>query len=327
MPGEMHAMTAERVIAIGASAGGVDALRALLAEIPDNPTVPILIVLHLPATGNSVLPKILGRSCRLPVAFAEHGQPLAGGRVYVAPPDHHLVVSPGVAELSHGPRENGTRPAIDVLLRTAARSYGTRAIGVVLSGNLDDGSAGLKDVVAAGGVGVVQDPVDAAYPDMPRNAIDHATPQHVVPLRKIAGLLADLIESPVEGADIMPDIVVGGDDVRPAENSAWGMSCPDCNGVLHQVGTGPLRFRCRVGHAWTQESLMDERDVQIENALWIAVRSLEEKKELLERMAKQSESSGRTHSTALIQADAAATDSALTVLRDLLLRPVGASRA
>jgi two-component system chemotaxis response regulator CheB len=327
MPGDTHATPAGQVIAIGASAGGVDVLRTLLRDLPEDFPAPVLIVLHLLATGNSVLPRIIGRDCPLPVAFAEHGQSLDGGRVYVAPPDHHLEVSAGgVVVLSHGPRENGTRPAIDALLRSAARSYGARAVGVVLSGNLDDGSAGLTELVKAGGIAIVQDPADAAYPDMPRNAIEHATPQHVLPLRDIPAMLIDLADARAEGADIVPEMVAG-DDVRPARNSEWGMSCPDCNGVLHQVGTRPLQFRCRVGHFWTQDSLMDERDVQIENALWIAVRSLEEKKELLERMAKQRESSGHRHSAALVRARVADTDTALTVLRDLLLRPVGASNA
>lgn len=319
MTGGTHAMRAERVVAIGASAGGVDALRMLLARLPRDMTAPVLIVLHLPALGNSVLPRILDRRCPLPVAFAAHGQPLVGGRVYVAPPDHHLVVAKGAVDLSHGPKENGSRPAIDVLLRTAAAVYGPRVIGVVLSGNLDDGSAGLKEVVATGGVGIVQDPEDAAYPDMPRNAIGHAAPQHVLPLNGIADLVSELSEVPVEGTD-MSDITTG-ESVTRIDSSGWGMSCPDCNGVLHQVGTNPLQFRCRVGHAWTEHSLMDKRDTEIENALWIAVRSLEEKKELLERMAKQSEAGGWTHSEAMLRARASQVDTALGNLRDLLLQP------
>ncbi|HEX6443802.1 MAG TPA: chemotaxis protein CheB [Streptosporangiales bacterium] len=324
MSGIAGATRAERVIAIGASAGGVDALQTLLARVPTDLTAPVLIVLHLPATGNSVLPRILERRCPLPVAFAGHGQPLVGGRVYVAPPDHHLVVVEGAVELSHGPKENASRPAIDVLLRTAAAIYGPRVIGVVLSGNLDDGAAGLKDVVTAGGVGVVQDPNDAAYPDMPRNAIRHASPQYVLPLSGISDLLEELGTTPVEGAQTMPDIETS--DPVTGDNSGWGMSCPDCSGVLHQVGTNPLRFRCRVGHAWTEHNLMDKRDDEIENALWIAVRSLEEKKELLERMAKQSEAGGWRHSTSMLRARATNVDTALTVLRDLLLQPTGVGR-
>ena len=181
-----------RLIAIGASAGGVEALRSLAAALPADLPVALAIVLHLPTSGRSVLPGILDRAGPLPCSAARDGETLAPGRIFVAPPDHHLLVTDGVLRLDRSPPEHGNRPAIDLLFASVAKAYGPRAIGVILTGTLHDGTAGLASIKAAGGVAIVQDPAEAMYPGMPASAIERVAVDHVVRLDALAGLLAQL---------------------------------------------------------------------------------------------------------------------------------------
>lgn len=277
------------VIVIGASAGGVEALRSLVAGLPADLPAAVLVVLHVPPYGGSVLPAILDRSGPLPARHPAHEQPLTESAIWVASPDHHLAVADGQMMLTRGPRENGLRPAVDVLFRTAARARGAAVIGVVLSGVLDDGTAGLSAIAACGGVTVVQDPQDALYPGMPTSAIDHVDVDHVVPLTEMAGLLARLCKEEVDDARVpvspllaieadmalMDDEAMNHSD-RPGRPS--GFSCPDCAGVLWEIRDGEMvRYRCRVGHAWSAESLLGEQSEQLDSALWMALRGLEEK--------------------------------------------------
>lgn len=293
------------VIVIGASAGGVEALQTLMAGLPVDLPAVVLVVLHVPPYGGSVLPAILSRSGPLPARHPAHEQPLTERAIWVAPPDHHLAVVDDQVVLTRGPRENGVRPAVDVLFRTAARAQGARVIGVVLSGALDDGTAGLIAVAARGGVTVVQDPADALYPSMPASAIEHVQADHVVPVAEIAELLVRLCKEEVVEVDrpvspllaIETDMSVMDEDAMDADDRPGrpsGFSCPDCNGVLWEIHDGDLvRYRCRVGHAWSAESLLGEQTEQLDAALWMALRGLEEKAALagtLEQRARERDS-------------------------------------
>ena len=258
------------IVVVGASAGGVEALVDLAASLPSDLSAAVFVVLHLPATGTSALPEILRRQGPLPAAHVRDGEPIQPGRIYVAPPDHHVLLRTGHVHLSRGPRENGHRPAVDPLFRSAAREYATRVIGVVLSGALDDGTAGLLAIKSRGGVAVVQNPEDALYPGMPGNALEHAQVDHVLAAasmgKLLTRLLADLAEPPADPAPtgMRVEVEMEGFSMEAFEGNhpgrPSGFSCPDCNGVLWQIRDGGLeRYRCRVGHAWSPESLLTQQ--------------------------------------------------------------------
>ena len=303
-------MPGHDIIVVGASAGGVEALIKLVSGLPADLPAAILIVLHIPAQATSVLPQILQRAGPLPVAHALDGMVLQPGRVYVAPPDYHLLVEPGVVRVVHGPRENRHRPAVDPLFRSAALAYGPRVVGVILSGNLDDGTAGLYAVKRQGGVAVVQDPDDALYDGMPRNALEYVDVDFCLPVQRIPPLLVQLAEP--AGGDIggpvadptpsdMQDEVnaarldperLSGDD-KPGVPSVY--ACPECHGTLWEIHEGNvLRFRCRVGHAYTAESLLADHNDSLERALWAALRALEENASLTRRLAQRAVERGLT---------------------------------
>ncbi len=325
-------VTRRDVIAVGASAGGVEALRALVAGLPPDYPGALLVVLHIPRDSPSALPAILTRAGALPAAAARDGEQIEGGRVYVAPPNHHLLVLDGRVRLSHGPSENGHRPAIDPLFRSVARAYGVRAVGVVLSGARDDGAAGLAALAAHGGATVVQDPADALVPSMPTAALDRVTPDHVTAAAKIGGLLAGITAMTVpEKAPQAPDAVLDGEvamsDLAGVTTddlavSPAGYGCPACGGGLFEMGGAALpRFRCRVGHAWSPETLLGEQAVATEGALWMARRALEEKGALSRRMAASRP--GRTP-TARYDRMAEDAEQAGALIRQLIAR-LGAS--
>jgi two-component system chemotaxis response regulator CheB len=323
------------VIVIGASAGGVEALRTVVGHLPPDLPATVLVVLHVPPYGGSVLPAILTRSGPLLARHPESGDPLVAGEILVAPPDSHLVVDGERVHLTRGPRENGHRPAVDVLFRSAARSAGTRVIGVVLSGVLDDGTAGLAAVVSQGGVPVVQDPEDAMYPGMPASAIAHVDVEHVVPADEVGKLLVRLTSEEAEPVphpapqllQMETDLAMMDDDAmnepdRPGRPS--GFSCPDCSGVLYEIHDGELiRYRCRVGHAWSAESLLGEQDQQLEGALWMALRGLEEKAALARTMAARARERGNPLTADLFLQHSAEATQAATLIRKMLESRVG----
>ncbi len=292
-------MSGHDIIVVGASAGGVETLVQLVKLLPSNSPAAIFVVLHIPAHATSFLPTILSRSGLLRATHPENGAAIEPGQIYVAPPDYHLLVKCGYVQLTRGPRENSHRPAIDTLFRSAARSYGTRVVDVILSGVLDDGTAGLMAVKLRGGVAVVQDPSEAAFIGMPRSAIENVDVDHVLPVSAIAPLLVRLAQEPVDenrenpmsreieleadAAEIDPTVMQSAE--HPGTPS--DLACPDCGGVLWEMHNGNLlRFRCRTGHAFSPESLLAQQSESLEEALWAALRALEERADLARRMAK-----------------------------------------
>jgi two-component system chemotaxis response regulator CheB len=319
------------IVVVGASAGGVEALIELAGSLTSDLPAAVFVVMHLPAAGTSALPEILRRHGPLPAAHVKDGEPIRPGRIYVAPPDHHVLVRTGHVHLSRGPRENGHRPAVDPLFRSAAREYGTRVIGLVLSGALDDGTAGLLAIKSRGGTAVVQDPADALYPGMPGNALQHVAADHVLAAASMGKLLARLVADPAEPSpDAAPsdmrvevdmegfslEAMEGGHPGRPS-----GFSCPDCNGVLWQIRDGGLdRYRCRVGHAWSPESLLTQQSEALEAALWVALRSLEERAALARRLAEPARRRGYSITATRFDEQAAEAQQAARLVRDMLLR-------
>ena len=289
-------MATHDIVVIGASAGGVEALSALVSELPRDLRASVLVVLHL-ARGRSLLPEILTRAGRLPAHHPSDREPLQYGRIYVAPPDHHMTLEADGIRVLHGPSENGVRPAADPLFRSAARIYGSRVVGVILTGSLDDGTAGLAAVKQAGGIAVVQDPDEAFAPSMPRSAMAAVHPDHILPVREIGLLVRNVVlEDAEEGATTTgphvrqlepdlgrPPIAIGPQD-RPGTVSVF--SCPECHGVLWEADEGGLlRFRCRVGHVYSADSMVAAQTDSVDRALWAALRSLEERAALTRKLA------------------------------------------
>jgi two-component system chemotaxis response regulator CheB len=324
-------MSIRSVVAVGASAGGVEALRAFVAGLSPGLPAAVLVVLHVPRDSRSALPQILTRSGPLPAAHALDGEPLQPGQISVAPVDHHMLVLEGRIRLSRGPAENGHRPAIDPLFRSAARALGPRVIAVVLSGARDDGTAGMASVVARGGVGLVQDPEDALHDSMPRSALEHVAVEHALPAIHLGKAVSDLVfeRDPAEhGSGVNPLLdaetaMANMDDVTTDETGARpsGLACPACHGALFELAGAPEpRYRCRVGHAWSPESLLSEQAEALEGALWMALRALEEKGALSQRMAQAARSRG-SHSTARrLEVASTDADQASDLIRDLIPR-------
>lgn len=290
-----EAMARTAIVVIGASAGGVEAMARLVGDLPADLPAAVFVTLHFPATVTSVMPAILSRSGPLRAHHPADGEKFHAGRIYVASPDHHLLVGPSRVRVVRGPRENGHRPAIDPLFRSAAASHGPRVIGVLLTGNLDDGTAGLLQLKRRGGAAIVQDPDEAMFRSMPQSAIENVAVDHVLPLRDIGTAIAQLAIGIASLArTTQPKEAVVHDDaeretaydaldlatIKEVENHPGNPSqfgCPDCGGVLWEINDGTLlRYRCRVGHAWSSEALMARQAEQLDTALWMALRTLEE---------------------------------------------------
>jgi two-component system, chemotaxis family, protein-glutamate methylesterase/glutaminase len=320
------------IVVVGASAGGVEALRELVRHLPADFPAAIFIVVHIPPDAPSLLPRILSRSGPLRATHAVDGDPIVPGRIYVAPPNHHLLVKPGAAWVIYGPKENGHRPAIDPLFRTAARAYAHRVIGVILSGNLNDGSHGLRLVKERGGVAVVQDPDQALYPGMPSSAIEHASVDHVFPIAAIGDLLTRLArevipeETPVPRRDEV-------ESERPGKRATEGelvnaslggepavYTCPECHGNLWEIREGTLsRYRCRVGHSYTEDTLIYQKGESLEAALWMALGALEEQASLTQRMAERAGEFGNDRRAAILQDRVQDLEDRARLVREVLL--------
>ena len=300
------AMLTRDIIVLGTSTGGVEALLRIVRDLPADLPAAVFVVCHVGATRKSSLPEILDRSGPLPAAHAWDGEPIRPGRVYVAPPDHHMVLTADAVRLTHGPRENRHRPAVDPLFRTAARVFGPRVAGVVLTGALGDGAAGLMAVRAAGGAAIVQDPSDAMMSDMPQTALIVAGADYVVPLAEIAPLLVQLSGQTEEGGGsrTMPDPLEVSSrkvelDMAAQQNGRRAgdltvFTCPECGGSMWQMNEKELtRFRCHTGHLYYGENLLEEQSSALEAALWTAVRTFKERTILARQLAEREREHGR----------------------------------
>lgn len=292
------------IIVIGGSSGATAPLKAMLRAFPPDLPATVFVVLHIPARSIGILATVASAAGPLPARQAEDGMPIERGHVYLAAPDHHLIIADGRIRLGRGPRENMARPAIDPLFRSAAMSYGPRVIGVVLSGLLSDGASGLNAVKRCGGAAIVQDPEDALADEMPRRAMEATVPDLTVPGARLGDVLSDLARQTAGPTLPIPpeirievDIAMGeridSEVLRKIADPA-ALSCPACGGVLSGLRSGnPLRFRCQVGHAYTADALAKEQEGRVDEAMRVALRIIEERAELVTRMAEEGRMSGR----------------------------------
>lgn len=286
------------IVVVGASAGGVEALEGLVSHLPADLAASVFVVLHIPPTATSQLPAILSRSGPLPVVHATDGMAIEPGQIYVAPPDYHLMLQRGSVAVVYGPKENRCRPAVDVLFRSAALAYGPRVVGVLLSGLLSDGTAGMRAIKQRGGIALVQDPDEALFAAMPVNAIvgDHI--DATLPVAALAARLDELARAATPQAEQQVDAGMqqevelvesfGSRKLMAEEHpgSPSGIGCPECGGVLWELPEKEdIRYRCRVGHAYSPESLMLAQGESLEDALWVALRTLQEQVDISTRLA------------------------------------------
>ena len=305
-------MAGHDIIVIGGSAGSLDAMRAIAYGMPAEFPAALFFVLHSSPYGQGLLPEVLGSRGKLPTAHARDGEPVTPGRIYVAPPDHHLMLEPGRVRVTRGPKENRFRPALDPLFRSAALAYGPRVVGVVLSGWLDDGAAGLWAIKARGGVAIVQDPDEAFARPMIENAMRQVSVDYRLRAADIAPTLVELASA---------QVVAAGEFPAPAElevetkiamgDKALGLgvlglgdpslvTCPECHNVLVRLRAGGgARFRCNNGHAYTADSLLAEMDEAVERSLWNAVRQVQENALLMEHIASHAREAGQADVAAL----------------------------
>lgn len=308
------------IVVIGSSAGGVNALRALLASLPRDLNASIFVVQHVSADSESFLPSILSAAGEIPASHPVDGEQIQRGRIYVARPDHHLIVYEDTLLVKKGPKENRFRPSIDVTMRSAAYEFGPRVIGIVLTGRLNDGTSGLWAIHEMGGITIVQNPEDALYPDMPSNVLRHMEVDFQVPLAEIAALLVKLVNEPVAPAEDVqnkPDAERLKVEIEiAAEKNALEMgitnmgeptnlTCPECGGTLVSLQEGKLvRYRCHTGHAYSSDSLWQGISESIETNLWQALRSVEEGIIFFEQSATRCQTTGNEDDATRFMQDA-----------------------
>lgn len=293
------AMTSQHVVVIGTSAGGMKALKVLVQQLPADFPAPILIVQHISAdaTGNALL-DMLNKHGKLKCVHAENGKTIKPGYIYLATSDHHLMIGEdGKLLITKGAQENRSRPAIDPLFRSAAVAYGSRTIGIILTGYLDDGTSGLAAIKRCGGISIVQDPKDADYPDMPKNALYNVAIDYCVPLSEMGAVIIKALnrkglkEKKIP-ADILKEVKIAERVLSdlPAVNSLGDQvpfNCPGCGGILWKIKQGKtLRYRCHTGHAYTATVLLAEQTDKIEETMWTALRMFEERRNLLLTIAR-----------------------------------------
>lgn len=319
------------IIVIGGSSGATVPLKAILGALPQDLPASVFIVLHIPARSLGLLATVTSAVAHLPVHPAADGMAIRPGNIYLGVPDHHLILDEGRIKLGRGPRENLARPSIDPLFRSAAASYGPRVIGVLLSGLLNDGVSGLEAIQRCGGVTLVQDPAEAIADEMPRNALSAMEVDLTLSAARIGDALSDLVrDAPGPRRPVPPEIRleidiaagerVDSDVLRHLADPA-AMSCPHCGGVLSEVRDGkPLRFRCQVGHAYTAEAVAKQQEGSIDEALRVALRIIEERAELVRRMARDGRKSGRAAVSEMYEERAAEYRQYADVIRRAVLR-------
>jgi two-component system chemotaxis response regulator CheB len=323
------------IIVIGGSAGATAPLKQILGRFPLDLPAAVFVVLHIPAQGIGILSTVASAAGKLPVRQATDGMVIENGNVYLAAPDHHLLIDDSHIMLGRGPRENMARPAIDALFRSAALHFGPRVIGVVLSGLLSDGAAGLNAIKRCGGIALVQDPQDAISDEMPLRALEETTVDLCVPGARLGDVLADLArESPGTMLPIPPEIrleveIAAGERLgtdrltKIAEPAA--LTCPSCGGVLSAIKSGhPLRFRCQVGHGYTADALAKSQEGRVDEALRVALRIIEERAELVHRMAMDARQSGRAAVAEMYSARSAEYREYADMIRRVVLQSLGA---
>lgn len=286
----------ERIIVMGASMGGFEAFKTIIKDLPPDFKTPIFIVWHMSPDVQGLLPQVLNRINQIYAANAHNEESINPGRIYVAPSDHHLLIERGRVRVTHGPKENRFRPAVDPLFRSAAYSYGNRVIGVILSGGLDDGTAGLWTVKRYGGVAIVQDPISAEVSSMPESAMKEVDVDYCVGLSEIAALLVRLSKEPISEIDVMKDEQTKKEIEIAAEANALRegiynlgeltpFTCPECHGVLSRLHNDKIvRYRCHTGHAYSVDALMAALTEKIEDGLYNAIRGIDESIMLLNHL-------------------------------------------
>ena len=336
-------MTGHDIIVMGASAGGLKALSAVLSELPADLGAAIFVVQHLAPDKKSILPKLLGDVSDLPVSSPADDEIFQTGHVYVAAPDYHLLLNGDRVRVLRGPQENRFRPSIDALFRSAARSCGSRVIGMVLTGYLDDGTVGLQTIKKRGGITVVQDPEEAEYPSMPRIALRYVKADHIVPIADAGALLIRLVAEPPaaqEDFPTTPAIEIESNIAEQVMNTKEFLenveqigerttyTCPDCNGAIWQIGDEePLKLRCHVGHSFTGEVFAEEQSQNIESALWTAIRIMEEKVTFSRQLAERKRKQKMLKEADAYEKEAHALDNEVTKVRDLIVCGIAAQRS
>ncbi|MFK4382341.1 chemotaxis protein CheB [Bradyrhizobium sp. USDA 223] len=328
-------MSNRDIIVIGGSAGATQPLKQILSRLPPDLPAAVFIVLHIPAQGIGILSTVARSAGPLPVRQAENGMEIEPGQIYLAAPDHHLLLSRDRVLLGRGPRENLVRPAIDALFRSAAIAYGPRVIGVLLSGLLSDGAAGLNAIKRCGGMAVVQDPTDAISDEMPRRAMEETTVDLCVPGASMGDVLSELTREQAGAAlPIPPEIrleveIAAGDRIGSDKLLAFAdpvaLTCPACGGVLSEVKESrPMRFRCQVGHGFSVDTLAKEQEGRVDEALRVALRIIEERAELVQRMAADGRRSGRSAVAEMYQARAVEYREYADMIRRVVLQSLDA---
>lgn len=318
------------IVVIGASAGGLDVIKHVLRDLPADLPASIFIVTHIGATSH--LAAILEQASPMPVVPARGGLTIERGRVYVAVPGVHLLLHDAHILLRRGPRENLSRPAIDPLFRTAACTFGGRVIGVVLSGALNDGSAGLRAIAQCGGITVVQEPAEATFPEMPLSAIRHVGVDHIVSMRGMGALLNRLVREPAGETPEIPEEIrleaaIAAQELRGmASEDKLGtpsrFTCPECHGALWEIDDGSLlRYRCHVGHAFTGQAMLAAQGERTEEMLWSLMRAHQERAALARRLAVQERAENRLQSAEMLEERAKGCDEDAAVVEGLLGKP------
>ena len=323
------------IVVIGASAGGVTALLDLVKTLPADFPAPVFVVQHLAPDSPSILPQLLSSVSALRVKHPKNEETVQPGVIYVAPPDHHLLLEDNQVLVARGPKENRFRPSVDALFRSAAYTYGPRVIGVVLTGYLDDGTSGLWSVQRMGGLTVVQDPLDAEQPSMPTNALEFVAADHVLPLAQLGPLLVRLTTEPAPARPPLPadqldllkiELTIakqgGGFELGIIDKGKLTpFTCPDCHGALTQLIEGKLiRYRCHTGHAYTVSALLSEVTESVESMLYQSMRGLEETKMILQNLGAQFTENKQPEVAALFLRKADETGRQARVVHDSILK-------